>query len=284
MPNTFLLREPHTSGTAAGLDKDSLSLTAGVYRLRFAESLEDLEAAYRLRFLVFNLELGEGLETAYEHGYDTDEFDAVCDHLIVEHCRTHEVVGTYRLQTGTCAARNLGYYSAREFDFTPYESLRGAIVELGRASIHREHRSFQVLSLLWRGIAAYAKGRQARYLIGCSSLTSQDPQVGSAMYHSLQRHLVEPKFRTTPLPDYDMPLLPAESTVASVQPPKLLRAYLSIGANICGRPALDREFKTIDFLTLLDLESMSSCARSRFLSENAGHAVQSADRVSGLRV
>ena len=265
MPNTFLLGRPQTSGTAEGLDKDSLNLTAGVYRLRSAESLDDLEAAYRLRFLVFNLELGEGLEAAYEHGYDTDEFDAVCDHLIVEHCRTHQVVGTYRLQTGTSAASNLGYYSAREFDFTPYEPLRTSIVELGRASIHREHRSFQVLSLLWRGIAAYAQARHARYLIGCSSLTSQDSQVGSAMYHSLQRHLADPEFRTTPLPDYDMPLLQTESTNAEVQPPKLLRAYLSIGASICGKPALDREFKTIDFLTLLDMESMSSRARSRFL-------------------
>ena len=237
----------------------------GSYRVRFAETREDRESAFRLRFLVFNLELGEGLETAYEQGYDTDEFDVVCDHLIVEHCRTLQVVGTYRLQTGTSAARNLGYYSAREFDFAPYESLRSFIVELGRASIHLEHRSFQVLSLLWRGIAAYAKDRKARYLIGCSSLTSQDPQVGSAMYRLLQRHLVDAEFSTTPLPDYDMPLLQAESAKAKVQPPKLLRAYLSIGANICGRPALDREFKTIDFLTLLDLESMSSCARSRFL-------------------
>jgi putative hemolysin len=265
MPNAFLLREPGTSGIAAALDKNSLGPTAGVYRLRFAESPQDREAVYRLRFLVFNLELGEGLETAYEQGYDTDEFDAVCDHLIVEHCRTQLVVGTYRLQTGTSAARNLGYYSAREFDFTPYESLRSSIVELGRASIHREHRSFQVLSLLWRGIASYAQLRQARYLIGCSSLTSQDPQVGSAMYHSLQGHLTDPEFRTTPLQHYDMPLLQAETTNAKVQPPKLLRAYLSIGAKICGRPARDREFKTIDFLTLLDLESMSSGARSRFL-------------------
>jgi putative hemolysin len=264
MPETFLLREAQTSGIATG-DKDSLNLTAGAYRLRFAESLRDLEAAYRLRFLVFNLELGEGLETAYEHGYDTDEFDAVCDHLIVEHCRTSQVVGTYRLQTGTSAASNLGYYSAREFDFTPYESLRSSIVELGRASIHREHRSFQVLSLLWRGIAAYARERQSRYLIGCSSLTSQDPRVGSAMYSSLQRHLVDATLRTVPLQDYDMPMLPADSTNGKAQPPKLLRAYLLIGANICGRPALDREFKTIDFLTLLDLESMSSCARSHFL-------------------
>src|ERR1700747_3153794 len=98
MPNTFLLGPPQTSWIAAGVERGSLSITAGVYRLRFAESAQDLEAAYRLRFLVFNLELGEGLETAYQHGYDTDEFDAVCDHLIVEHCRTNQVVGTYRLQ------------------------------------------------------------------------------------------------------------------------------------------------------------------------------------------
>jgi len=50
-----------------------------------------------------------------------------------------------------------------------------------------------------------------------------------------------------------------------VQPPKLLRAYLSIGAKICGPPAVDREFKTIDFLTLLDLERISPTARARFL-------------------
>jgi putative hemolysin len=265
MPNTFLLRQPQTSTIAAGLDKHSLSLTPGVYRLRFAESLQDLEAACRLRFLVFNLELGEGFETAYEHGYDTDEFDPVCDHLIVEHRGTHEIVGTYRLQTGTSAARNLGYYSAREFDFTPYESLRNSIVELGRASIRREHRSFQVLSLLWRGIAAYARKCQAKYLIGCSSLSSQDPRLGSAMYGSLQPHLADAALRTVPLPDYDVPMLPTDPTNGRVQPPKLLRAYLSVGAKICGRPALDREFKTIDFLTLLDMESMSSCARSRFL-------------------
>jgi putative hemolysin len=48
--------------------------------------------------------------------------------------------------------------------------------------------------------------------------------------------------------------------------PKLLRAYLSIGAKICGPPALDREFKTIDFLTLLDLESLPPSVRQRFLS------------------
>jgi putative hemolysin len=53
-------------------------------------------------------------------------------------------------------------------------------------------------------------------------------------------------------------------TAEAVQIPKLLRAYLTLGAKICGPPALDRQFKTIDFLTLLDLETLHRLARQRF--------------------
>ncbi len=258
----------HPGNGAAGVAVGGTSATepvaaAGCYRLRFATSREDRDAVFRLRFLVFNLELGEGLESAYENGQDTDEFDAVCDHLMVEHCPSGKVVGTYRLQTGQVAAKNLGYYSAREFDFSPYQSIRDSVVELGRASIHRGHRSFEVLTLLWRGIAAYAKERNARFLVGCSSLTTQDVQYGSDMYSSLERFVVEPALRTVPLKEFSFPLNPTSSH--RVNPPRLLRAYLSIGAKICGPPAIDCEFKTIDFLTLLDLHQLANAARARFL-------------------
>ena len=56
-----------------------------------------------------------------------------------------------------------------------------------------------------------------------------------------------------------------ELAADGAQIPKLLRAYLTLGAKICGPPALDREFKTIDFLTLLDLETLHPLARQRFL-------------------
>lgn len=236
----------------------------GPYRLRFAETLEQKQAAYRLRFLVFNLELNEGLASAFLDGYDTDEFDQVCDHLIVEHAPTGEVIGTYRLQTGSVAAQNLGYYSEREFEFSPYEHLRTQLVELGRATIHRNHRTFDVLTLLWRGIADYARDHNARYLVGCSSLTSQSSAEGSALYWGLEDLLVEPALRTKPLPGLAIAIGSAPPA-ATLRPPKLLRAYLSIGARICGAPAIDREFKTIDFLTLLDLEQLSPAARARFL-------------------
>src|ERR1700756_492040 len=87
------------------------------YVTRLARNTEDVRAAQSLRFQVFNLELNEGLERSYATGLDEDPFDAVCDHLIVEHLPSANVVGTYRLQTGCNGAAYRGYYCAQEFEF-----------------------------------------------------------------------------------------------------------------------------------------------------------------------
>ena len=235
---------------------------AGRYFTYLASTEEDRRKAYRLRFLVFNLELNEGLESAYRDGLDLDEFDPCCEHLLVEDSLTSEVVGTYRMQTGLSAAANRGYYSEREFQFEPFEVIRHEALELGRACVHREHRSFEVLNLLWRGIAQYAISGGSRYLLGCSSLTSQELAEGWAVYNRLKPYLVEDRFKTNPQSEFAM----SNCEVNDCRnPPKLLRAYLAIGAKICGPPAIDREFKTIDFLTLLDLNALPSSIRARYL-------------------
>ena len=232
------------------------------YRVRLAHSEKDVRAAQFLRFVVFNLELREGLEAAYETCLDADRFDTVCDHLLVENSATSEVVGTYRLQTGPSAAKNHGYYSEQEFGFAPYEPLRPHVIELGRACIKEEHRNFTVLNLLWKGIAQYAASHDAFYLIGCSSFTSQDPALGAAAYRQLQDNLAEEPLRTVPTPAFHCPLEVVSDEMPKI--PRLLGAYLSVGAKICGPPALDREFKTIDFLTLMDLRQLSPRAMQRF--------------------
>jgi len=233
------------------------------YEVRLARDTSEVRRAQALRFTVFNLELKEGLESSHATGLDADPFDLVCDHLLVEHTATNEVVGTYRLQTGASAARNLGYYSAQEFSFAPYEELRGEMIELGRACVHRDHRNIHVLGLLWKAIADYAHEHGSRYLCGCSSLTSQDAALGAGAYGDLcRKHLVAPALRTRSLPGWECSLehLPPEPPAI----PKLLRAYLALGAKICGPPALDRHFGTIDFLTWLDVETMPEAVRSRY--------------------
>ena len=248
--------------------KESVRLVVGAseqYAVRLARNTAEIQAAQALRFHVFNLELNEGLAQSYATGLDADPFDQVCDHLLVEHTATQQIVGTYRLQTGASAAKNLGYYSAQEFDFSPFEPMRNEIIELGRACVHRQHRNLVVLGLLWKGIADYAQKRGARYLIGCSSLTSQDAAVGASAYTELcrKKFLADHPWRTNPTAAFECPL--DRRAEEEVKIPKLLRAYLTVGAKICGAPALDRQFGTIDFLTLLDLEAMPAGARERFL-------------------
>lgn len=235
------------------------------YAARLACNAAETRAVQALRFEVFNLELNEGLAQSFASGLDEDPFDAVCDHLVVEHLPSRQIVGTYRLQTGVNAAANLGYYSAQEFDFQPYETSQREMIELGRACVHIQHRNLVVLGLLWKGIAGYAQQRGGRYLLGCSSITSQDPAVGASAYTELCRnHLASPPWRTRPLPEFDCPL--NQLAGETVKIPKLLRAYLSVGAKICGPPAMDRSFKTIDFLTMLDLEKLPVLVRQRFMS------------------
>jgi putative hemolysin len=243
--------------------RPAVRLEMGPYIARLALTEQERTEVYRLRFRVFNLELNEGLMSAYIDGQDKDRYDAVCDHLIVEERGSGEIVGTYRIQMGGVAGENFGYYSEQEFCFAPYEAMRGQIVELGRACIHREHRSPEVLNLLWRGIARYALVNGGRYMMGCCSLTSQDPEMGHAVYQSLASYRVVPELRTAPTAECAMP--DAEGAVDEVRVPKLLRAYLTIGAKICGEPAIDREFGTIDFLTLLDLETLHPRVAARFL-------------------
>src|SRR5262245_24316848 len=242
-----------------------LTSSSSAYTTRLARDGSEIRAAQALRFAVFNLELNEGLAESLATGLDADPFDEVCDHLLVEHVATGEIVGTYRLQTGLTAAANRGYYSEQEFDFRPFEAIRAELVELGRACVHQQHRNLVVLGLLWKGIADYARQRDARYLCGCSSISSQDPAVGASAYAELYRqHLAPVEWRTKPRPPFDCPFEDLAEEPPKI--PKLLRAYLAVGAKICGPPALDRQFRTIDFLTLLDLESLSPAVRQRFLS------------------
>src|SRR6266446_10380062 len=102
----------------------------GRYLARFARTKEEVYAALKLRFEVFNLELGEGLQASFLTGRDMDEFDEQCHHLIVVDPENQDrVVGTYRMQTGEMAKAGRGFYSDVEFDLSklPPEVLSDSI-------------------------------------------------------------------------------------------------------------------------------------------------------------
>lgn len=241
----------HAIGVPPGVHR------SGRYAVRFATNLDDLRAAQRLRFEVFNLELREGLSDSYATGLDSDSFDARCHHLLVIDQASSEVVGTYRLMSAELAqGREL--YTASEFDLgqIPEQVIqRGA--EVGRACVAKEHRNGRVLQLLWRGIARYLDWNDKRFVFGCCSVPTLDPSevAGVSLKLAREGHLHSRYHATV------RPALRAEGredVLAREQQalPPLFASYLRLGAKVCGGPAFDREFCVTDYLVVLDLRDV----------------------------
>lgn len=264
----LLARSCSSASSRVAQPHPSLPFAQGRYDVRLACDADEIDAALRLRFDVFNLELGEGLKRSRLTGRDEDEFDATCQHLVVLDRRDGSTVGTYRLQTAAAAARGEGFYTATEFDLSamPDRVLQGGL-ELGRACIARAHRNTRVLSLLWRGIAEIARREDKRFLFGCCSLTSQDPREGRALLDALAaRGALHPEIRVRPRPGFQCwPALGGGDAVPNVAVPRLFDMYLALGARVCGEPAIDRAFGTIDFLVLFDLADLDARSRRRVL-------------------
>jgi putative hemolysin len=247
-----------------------LDRAAGSYRLRFGRSTEDLAAVQRLRFEVFNRELGEGLEESWLTGRDADPWDEIFHHIVIEHAPTGEIVGSYRLHTGEMAMHHGGFYSEAEFDLRRLP--QGALldcVEIGRACVHSGHRNGRVIHLLWRGLAAYLLWNAKRYLFGCCSLPTTDAGVGVAVWRQLKREGYLSR-RYSVAPQGGLACTPGAGPDVELQSnelPPLFQSYLNLGAEVCGPPALDAEFGTIDFLVLLDLERLDERSRKTFFRD-----------------
>jgi putative hemolysin len=244
-------------------------LREGPYVVRFARDEGDLERVLRLRFEVFNRELGEGLAESWGTGLDQDPFDAVCHHLMIVEEASDTVVGTYRLQTAAQAEAGVGLYCAGEFDLAPLEEITTDGVELGRACIAREHRHGTALFALWRGLAAYLAWSRKRYLFGCCSLTSQDPRAGLALTRWLESEgHYHPRYRVPALPALACHATPGPEP--AVELPQLFGTYLRYGARVVSTPALDREFKTIDWLVVLDARALPQRLWRLFFADLVG--------------
>jgi putative hemolysin len=252
-------------------------LRSGHLEVSLARTMEEIDAAMRLRFEVFNLELQEGLLSSYDRGYDTDAYDAFCDHLIVRDLEEGRVVGTYRLLRQQEADRQIGFYSENEFDLTRLR--RSAhdkgleLLELGRSCIAASHRSFATINLLWGAIARYAIEHRAGLLFGCGSLHQAEPREIARLYRYLsQRYLAPASYRVTPIPACQVAFPEEEvssddekEALISRQIPTILRGYLRTGAMIAGEPAFDQAFGTADVLVLLELQKLSDRYKQHYV-------------------
>lgn len=231
--------------------------------VKTANSIEELREALRLRHEIFYAEL---LKRKKRSGMDIDRFDKSCDHLIIIDKRNMQIIGTYRLQSSLHTRK---WYTATEFHMRHIKRLPGNKLELGRACVHPDHRNGITISLLWEGINAYLIASNSSYLFGCSSIKTMDRTEISEIYHYLKQnghisedHRVRPKSKFK-VPGFKkgirsskQPPEPERIALAREMIPSLLNSYLKVGAKVCGVPALDRSFKCIDFLTLMDVKDI----------------------------
>lgn len=248
------------------------------FLIKFAETQDEIERTQRLRYEVFKLEQGKGLGAAAAFGIDRDEFDDYCQHLIVVEKDTGLIVGTYRMHPGAVASKGIGFYSSREYQIEGLENIADDSIEVGRSCVSPAYRNGAVVSLLWAGIAEVMKRTGFNYLLGCVSLETVEPAVGWALHeHFLKKGLGCTVLSAKPQPDFVLPsaerhevdtLLNEKKSALLREIPPLFKGYLRIGITICGEPALDKEFGSIDFLILFSIRDISQKYARHFLSDN----------------
>ena len=221
------------------------------YEVGLAIHDKELDEIFSIRYQVFNKELGEGDPANDAKERDTDKFDPYCDHIIVRHIATGDIVGTYRIMLGSNAKE--GYYSETEFDCTDIYSLKGEVAEVGRTCILKNHRGGKVLSLLWYGLYAYSKMFNVRYLFGMTSIHTTNPaHIDQIWAYLNEKNTLSQKVNISPI--NPATLTSTEGTKKYV--PRLLLKYIKIGAKVIGEPNYDPIFRCYDVPTLIDLKKI----------------------------
>jgi putative hemolysin len=241
------------------------------FEVEIAADAATITAAQALRYLVFAEEMGAVLHSPI-HGLDIEELDSYCDHLVVRDCNTGAIVATTRLLSDQGAERAGRYYSESEFYLDNVLSMPGRFLEVGRTCIDSRYRGGAPLAMLWNGLAEYAVKGEFDFLMGCASI-SPSPRgfAVDALYHQ-----IEPEQRGSatlgvvprrPVPAYKR--CRGEDSI-----PPLLKAYLRLGAWVCGEPCWDEDFDVMDVFILLPLKNMHARYEQHFIAPQSIHRPQ----------
>jgi len=268
---------------------DGFSLArSGTLEVRLATGPEDIAASQALRYQVFYEEMSAtpSRETLAAQR-DFDDFDRLCDHLIViDHAAQPRadggaaVVGTYRLLRQEVADANGGFYTAAEFDIRPFQEKMAAgtrFLELGRSCTHRNYRNKPTIELLWRGIMAYVDRYDLDVMFGCASFEGTDPDMLALPLSYLHHNCFPPEewcVRALPERFVEMNRVSKEDLDmrgALRGLPPLIKGYIRAGAYIGDGAVIDSQFGTTDVLIIFPVAQINDRYFSRFgkADENA---------------
>ncbi len=227
------------------------------YSVRLAVSDADVLASQRLRYQVFAEEMGADVGADSVHQVDRDEFDPHCVHMLVTETSSGKLVASTRLLNRAGAEAVGSYYSETEFDMSAIKALDGDLLEVGRTCVREGYRTGAVIATLWQGLAAHIIQNNIPYMIGCASIEwGTDGSMIHAVTRRLQqKYLVNESLRV--IPRVAVPNPDSDCIVTALQIPPLMKAYVSLGAKICGEPSWDPAFGVADLFVLLRTEDLS---------------------------
>lgn len=259
----MLIQVPKQSDYRAFQDKKTLKHSLSV---RLASTAQEIEEAQRLRHQVFSQEYGANFN-AQTPGIDEDQFDQWCDHLLVLDQSTERVVGTYRILRPEQARLAGSYYTESEFDLSRLRSIRHQIVEFGRACIDQAYRNGPTLMMLWSGLSELIRQNNYQYVLGCASVSLRDDGITAAEVWRSVSERADLSHDLTVTPHHPYPV-DRVCTQLPANIPALIAGYLNLGVKVCGEPAWDPDFNTVDFPMLLTVSQMNPRYRQRLGFDN----------------
>lgn len=252
----------------SGWNDPAVLLEQGRFRVRFAQTPQDLTQAQHLRARCF------GTATL-----DQDAFDAVCLHVLIEAMTSGALLGAFRVRVLENGQQISQSYSAQFYDLSNLSKFPHRMMELGRFCIAPEVQDADVLRLAWGGVTKLVDEKNIALLFGCTSFVGTTPEAYREAFALLQhRHLApeswaprigsgETRSFAALLRDRSEGQKP-DLKQAQAQLPPLLRSYLTMGGWVSDHLVIDRQLRTCHVFTGLEVQGIPA-GRKRLLRSTA---------------
>ena len=234
----------------------------GRYRARYASSQIDVLAAQSLRYQCFNLSNKDEL--------DVDEFDALCQHVLIENLETEKLICCYRILKFDSGKNISSSYSSQFYDLKVVENFTEPMIEVGRFCIDPEENDPSVVLTAWAALAQIVVHNQTELLFGCSSFEGIEKEKYFDSFALLRdRYMApdhwRPKIKAAQVFCYSKDLIyKVNKKKALLNMPPLLKTYLSMGAWVSDHAVVDLNMKTLHLFTGMEISKIPK-SRKKFL-------------------
>ena len=237
-------------------------IRVGRYRARYASSQIDVLAAQSLRYQCFNLSNKDEL--------DVDDFDALCQHVLIENLETEKLICCYRILKFDSGKNISSSYSSQFYDLKVIENFTEPMIEVGRFCIDPEVNDPSVVLTAWAALAQIVDHNQTELLFGCSSFEGIEKEKYFDSFALLRdRYMApdhwRPKIKAAQVFFYSKDLIyKVDKKKALLNMPPLLKTYLSMGAWVSDHAVVDLNMQTLHLFTGMEISKIPK-SRKKFL-------------------